>query len=237
ASVSYAQLQGASLSFAQLQGASFEGAQLHGAWLLGANLQVSLLGRAQPHGALRVEAAVDGADFSGACLWRTNWGKMDRAKVEVVRLGNTTWEPPVPWDAKAYEGLRGLMTSVPKAKMREAALKRIEALDCGNPDQTLASCDPAAAPPPEALDWQKRLAPASVDDAAYAKALASELQGLVCASDANAIHILRGVMRGGTDARLAATGREAPPLIDFILSKDCPVSAALTEGDKARLLR
>jgi hypothetical protein len=36
---------------------------------------------------------------------------------------------------------------------------------------------------------------------------------------------------------LEAAGPEAPALIDFILSKDCPVSAALTDADKAQLLR
>ena len=37
--------------------------------------------------------------------------------------------------------------------------------------------------------------------------------------------------------RLAAAGPEAPALIDFIMSKDCPVSASLTDADKARLLQ
>ncbi len=37
-------------------------------------------------------------------------------------------------------------------------------------------------------------------------------------------------------ARLGETGTEAPRLIDFILSKDCPVSALLTEDDKGKLL-
>ena len=37
--------------------------------------------------------------------------------------------------------------------------------------------------------------------------------------------------------RLAATGPEAPVLVDFITSKDCPVSASLTDADKAELLR
>jgi hypothetical protein len=97
----------------------------------------------------------------------------------------------------------------------------------------LASCDPAAAPPPEVLDWQKKLAAAGIDDAAYAKALATELRSLVCASDANAIHILRGISNWG---RLANTGHEAPALVDFIVSKDCPVSASLTANDKAGLL-
>jgi hypothetical protein len=30
---------------------------------------------------------------------------------------------------------------------------------------------------------------------------------------------------------------EAPALVDFILSKQCPVSAALTDDDKAHLLK
>jgi hypothetical protein len=126
--------------------------------------------------------------------------------------------PRVPWDGKAYAELRDLTNSIPEGERRDHALqlKRIETLDCGNPDKTLASCDPAAAPPPEALDWQKKLAAASVDEAAaYAKALATELWSLVCASDVNAIYILRGVVRGVLElGRLAKTGREAPALVD-----------------------
>ena len=36
---------------------------------------------------------------------------------------------------------------------------------------------------------------------------------------------------------LTETGREAPALVDFIISKDCPVSASLTVDDKAKLLK
>jgi hypothetical protein len=126
------------------------------------------------------------------------------------------------------------MNSIPEGKMRDEALMRIEKLDCGNPDKTLASCDPATALPPEVLDWQKKRLEANVDHAAYAKGLATELRSLVCANDADAIHILRGTMM--KSLRLAATGREAPALVDFIMSKDCPVSAALTDDDKAKLL-
>src|ERR1700730_4904728 len=109
---------------------------------------------------------------------------------------------PLLWDAKAYAELRDSMKNIPEGWMREAALRRIETLDCGNPDKTLASCDSDATPPPDVLDWQKKIDAASVDDADYAKALAAELQSLVCAisgqretmaigSDAaNAIHIL-----------------------------------------------
>ena len=99
------------------------------------------------------------------------------------------------------------MNSIPEGEMRNEALKRIERLDCGNPDKTLASCDPAAKPPPEVLDWQKKLAAASVDDADYAKALATELRSLVCANDANAIYILRGI-----DLNLDGLPRQAAKL-------------------------
>jgi hypothetical protein len=115
-----------------------------------------------------------------------------------------------------------------------------------NPDKTLASCDPAAAPPPEVLVWQKELATAGIGDATYAKALATELRNLVCASDTDVTHVLRGIIReepvtllvkeGKSSARLADPGREAPALVDFIMSKDCPVSASLTDDDRAKLL-
>jgi hypothetical protein len=141
---------------------------------------------------------------------------------------------PVPWDAKAYAELRGSMNGIPEGKRRDEALKQIETLDCGNPDKTLASCDAAAAPPPEVLDWQKELAEAGADNAAYAKALATELRSLVCASDANAIHIMRGIINSG---RTLETGREAPALVDFIMSKDCPVSASLTANNNTELLK
>lgn len=34
-----------------------------------------------------------------------------------------------------------------------------------------------------------------------------------------------------------ATGLEAPALVDFIMSKVCPVSTELTDDDKANLLK
>jgi hypothetical protein len=46
------------------------------------------------------------------------------------------------------------------------------------------------------------------------------------------IHILRGLLANG---RFKASGAEAPALADRILSRDCPVSAALTEHDRAKL--
>jgi uncharacterized protein YjbI with pentapeptide repeats len=260
ARLDWAALQGASLDSAQLQGAFLEQAKLQGAWLGDAQLQGAALNHADLRGARLWQAelqgasidsaAVNAADFSDAFLWRTKWGEIAGAKLGAVSLKDATWEPlwlgvgsdldlfsnPVPWDAKAYADLRDLMmNSVPEGKMRDAALKQIETLDCANPDTTLASCDPDAKPPPEVLDWQKELKAASVDKAAYANALATELQDLVCESDLNAIYILPGIISSGVWHDLP--GREASALIGFIMSKDCPVSASLTDDDKARLLQ
>jgi uncharacterized protein YjbI with pentapeptide repeats len=240
ASLRMAQLQGASLRMAQLQGASLERAQLQGASLEEAELQGASLRMAQLQGAGFDLAIVQAADFSYAFLWRTKWGKEGPAGLGAVAFGPVTWSPAwhhnggdFPWDAKAYAELRdGMITSVPEGEMRDAALERIERLDCANPDEALASCYLAAAPPPEVLVWQEKLKAAS-DDQAYAKALAAELRNLVCSSDASLIHILRGIL---DSHRLADTGREAPAVVDSIMSNDCPVSASLTEDDKARLL-
>ncbi len=126
------------------------------------------------------------------------------------------------------------MESIPEGSMRNEALARIERLDCENSDNTLASCDPAAKEPDEVRRQRAALEMASVkDDAAYKKALASVLRQLVCGADENVIHILRGATRND---RLAATGSEAPALVDAIMS-NCPVSAALSEADKAKLLQ
>ena len=68
---------------------------------------------------------------------------------------------------------------------------------------------------------------ASVETAPYGL---YALRGLVLRYEAS--RYLRNSSSG-----LAATGAEAPTLIDFIMSKDCPVSNSLTDEDKARLLR
>jgi uncharacterized protein YjbI with pentapeptide repeats len=233
-----AQLQGARLDEAQLQGARLDEAQLQGAALVG--------------------AVVNATDFSNAFLWRTDWGKIGPANLGAVRLNEaTTWEPikkestinnvvpgpvtyifssekQVPWNANAYAELRDLIDSIPEGETRDAAQRRIERLDCTNPDKSLASCDPAATLPPDVSVWQQKLNAASVDNATYAKELATELRNLVCATNVNAVHIWRGIIehRG-----FAETGRETPALVDFIMSKDCHVSASLTDDDKAGLLR
>jgi hypothetical protein len=66
----------------------------------------------------------------------------------------------------------------------------------------------------------------------YKKALFGELKALACSGDADARYVVRGLaMYGG----IKDTGAEAAGLVDAILNQDCPVSAVLTEQDKAAL--
>ena len=252
-----AQLQGASLNGAQLQGASLGNAQLQGASLDKAQLQGASLDHAQLQGASLVVPTLEATDLTGAYLWRTTlWGVTPSA----LRMSGETflpeWIEPVAWDAerkhvkpqrwdkKAYQALRIPIESLPPTTSRRAeALKRIEVLDCANSDPTLASCDPPWAwipplqPPPEAEAGRKMLEAARVDDGAYAAALAKTLKDLVCSGSENNVYIVRGY---GFRHRLQAAGAAASGLIDDLVnkdSKDCPVSAALTDADKAKLLR
>ena len=137
---------------------------------------------------------------------------------------------------RSTRNLRKTMDAVPAGKLHDGALAKIDRLDCANPDKALPPCGPAAPPPlPGVTDYLQEAA----SDEDYSKALAEKLKSVVCARDDDSIFVLRGVSREGVEliSRLAATDFEAPGLIDFIMSPACPVSAALTNEDKAQLLR
>ena len=156
-----------------------------------------------------------------------------------------------PWTRKTYEDLRDAFAAIPEGDRRDEALERIRVLDCTSPGSALASCDPDVPPPAAAVEWRRTLEESGVSDDAYDNALAAVLKNLVCATADDAIHVLRGLVRGGSDGsggdggdggdgssgRLESAGRQAPALVDFIMSKDCPLSRSLTNGDKAELLR
>jgi hypothetical protein len=152
----------------------------------------------------------------------------------------------VPWDETAYDQLRQVIEALPLGVERDQALIRIETVDCSDAALSCAPSFSTDLASPEA-QWRKSLEDAGATEDVYDKALSKELKSLVCSGDAEAPYVLRGLIRQpglirtlpGPDARgrLAAVGREAPALVDFILSKDCPVSASLTDADKARLLQ
>jgi hypothetical protein len=249
-----AHLQGAALDRARFQGASLSGARLQGVSLFEAELQGAKVSYAQLQGAWLQPAKLRGTDLSGAYLWRTNGLPSPASSGDVEPPADIELsEAPVwsafwsdeqggihRWDEAAYQHLREMMASLPAGDLRNQALDRIRSLNCASPDPTLASCDPPFSwipplvPPHEATDWRKSLEDAHDRDyAAYATTLAAELRSIVCSLGDNATYVLRGLMR----ERLGVTGPEAPALVDFILSKDCPVSASLTDADKANLLR
>ncbi|MGI8567962.1 MAG: hypothetical protein ACR2KT_02190 [Methylocella sp.] len=110
-----------------------------------------------------------------------------------------------------------------RQRLREAALKRIEKL---NPDIF----------GPEASQTQA-LEKGRADKAAYQKALADQLKSLVCRPrDEIAAYIVRELMTvRNRMSRVAEAGPFAPGLVKSILAPSCPVSAALTDADKATL--
>jgi len=64
------------------------------------------------------------------------------------------------------------------------------------------------------------------------------LKSLVCSGGDNALHVLHGLSHEDASgrSRLSAAGSEAP-LVKFIMGKECPASASLTDADRAALLR
>ncbi|HEX3497459.1 MAG TPA: hypothetical protein VHT02_09885 [Methylocella sp.] len=67
--------------------------------------------------------------------------------------------------------------------------------------------------------------------------MADQLNGLVCSGDDSASYIVRGLTRADSfgNRHVDDAGPFAAGLIESILAPDCPVSAALTEQDKADL--
>ncbi len=257
ASLDDAHLQGASLNLAQLQGASLEHAHLQGASLEEAELRGASLDWAQLQGASLVGAQLQGASLEDTFLWRSDWGELEPDSVAQVSVQKSDWTPvwkesaglnSHPWNDKSYGDLRKTLENIPQRRMREAALKRVERLDCRQTGETLASCDLSAKPPAAVEAWRRTLEGGGAPDLeTYQRALAEIFSDLLCGGDAKAIHLLHGLAKNPENvtsgifekkSRLAAAGSEAPKLIEKILEDEahCPVSAALTAKDRAMLL-
>jgi Pentapeptide repeats (8 copies) len=256
ASLSLAQLQGANLYYAQLRATSLVGANLQGAVLNFASLQAASLDLAQFQGASLLGAQLQGAplqftnlaatDLSNAFLWRTNLTR--GPPVSSVKLPDAlnTWLPywedragVHKWTDETYRNLQRMIESLPPPGPRSRlAAVRIQRLDCSTTDAALASCDPSLTPPPGDVTWRNVLEGARVDDLTYGEKLATVLKALVCSNDQNAIYVLRMFLRTVQDAglsRIVAAGREAPAVVDFIMSPSCPLSGSLTDDDRAKL--
>jgi uncharacterized protein YjbI with pentapeptide repeats len=266
ADLSQAELQGAFLLGAQLQGADLDGAKLQGAVLDYAQLQGGALSRSQLQGASFVGAQLQGAlfegaalkatDFSRAILWRTDGPLQNPSDVASVKLSDKPdrWAPLSreidrrpweydetklqPWTNVTYKRLRTLLESLAEGNLRDDALLRITRLDCRSSDATLAPC--ASSNATVVLNtWQQSLNATSVNSVEYQKQLADALKTFFCFDYVDATHVFHGleISFPSSASRLGATGSDEPALIDFILSKDCFTSAALTDADRAQLLR
>jgi uncharacterized protein YjbI with pentapeptide repeats len=243
-----AQLQGASLTDAYLQGANLSSARLQGASLDQAHLQGALFNNAQLQGASFSEATLKATDLSGAYLWRSNQARIPAVLSAIPMVDDDkNWQPrwqnlenqDQAWDDKdkAYEELRTSLQSLPSGPLRDAALERIVVLDCSSPDKTLQSCDPTSAPPTEAAKWRNAVVTNMVGVRPYRAALAESLSALFCPGDENEALVVRTVAKF---RRLQQAGPAARDLITKLLNKnsgDCPVSASLTDADRATLLR
>ena len=139
AGLSFAQLQGATLSEVGLQGADLRYAQLQGDDLNFTRLQGADLENAGLQGADLRYAELQGADLNGALVWR--------AKVPDKNAAKDVWGTPnagaksngleceypreaCDWSAASFAALRTLIIKeVPAGSDRDAALKRIAALE------------------------------------------------------------------------------------------------------------
>lgn len=238
ASLCFAKLQGASLVYANLQGAPLYGAQLQGASLNGAQLQGVSLGlahlegaslrdtqlqgvsleNAQLQGADFQESALAGTNMSNTALWRTNF--KDAKMANVFEDGRT--ETAI--SKNEFAELKAAMKDVPGGPLREEAIERIEKL---NPDVSGSE-----------VTQNRAATDGGVDGGAYQKALAFQLESLVCSWDESSSYVVRGLATTCSEeelSRIAETGPYAPDLIDSILAPACPVSATLADEDKAQL--
>ncbi len=219
------------MSAADLQGALLDGAQLQGAILIGAELQGALLTNANILGASLDEAALQGAsldsaDLRGASLANAN---LQGASLSDAQLQGASL-PQAQLQGASLDGAYLQGASLRGAYLQGASLRAELQGASFNGAQLQGAWLPPGVDIPDILGT---LFPKiSVDKATYAKALAGSLGGLVCDGDSNAIFILRGLLR---NYRIKATGAEAAKLAERIQGKDCPVSAVLTEDDRAKL--
>jgi uncharacterized protein YjbI with pentapeptide repeats len=273
ASLEGAQLQGAALVEAQLQGAYLSGANLQGVSLAGAQLQGASFFRAQLQGASLERAQLAGAALTDAFVWRA---RFSLESIEAIAHQVIVWDSaylpfndPEPWTEASYLALKKLIEKVPTRQFgleemiaqlsepqftvpqtfagRDAALKRIAILDPNKSFEFDA----------EVPKWKKKLEAKAVGPEEFEEAfsrelngLARELKALACSGDANAVYVVRGMLKThrdlpniflnkklgpGPPGLIENLGTQAPGLVEAILKPDCPVSAALTEADKAAL--
>jgi len=162
--------------------------------------------------------------MGGAAVWRANFND---ASLTAVFVDDGTKESALTTDeVKALEDM--ITKEVPKVEDSLKALERIKKLS-----------PPISGNEASALGILKKGRAENLN--AYQKALADQIKSLACSSqDKDALYIVRGLTgREWIYSIIKDTGAEAPGLVEAIVSpkvvQECPVSAALTEADKAAL--
>ncbi|WOJ91256.1 pentapeptide repeat-containing protein [Methylocapsa polymorpha] len=226
ASFYQAKLQGARFYQSELQGARLEDAELQCASLGGAKLQGASLAGAVLLGAYAEEVKLQGASLNGANLQAAvlskaelqdaslHGAKLQGASLQGAELQGAEFDnEPLAISADAVPDLRAMV----KAKMTD--------------DHLLGFAQCA-----ESLSLIPDAAPIIEGKSVQGNTLANDLKTLVCSGDENAAYIVRGLIK---NERIGATGGQARWLVDAILNpktmKDCPVSSALTDEDRAAL--
>jgi hypothetical protein len=150
--------------------------------------------------------------MSGAAVWPGNFAGASLTAVFEYYLKETTRSND---EIAAVQAI--IIKEVPEGK-REDALKRISDEDpWGEYDEA---------------SGRAILEKGSVDETTYKKSLVARLKNLAYSGDESVPYIVRGLVANG---RIKDTGALAPVLVEAILKPDCPVSAALTDADKAAL--
>jgi uncharacterized protein YjbI with pentapeptide repeats len=255
------QLQGAWLANSEFWGASLEGARLSGALLVGTfaatDMTKAVMWRA--HGEPEVTQVL-----ASELAWSPQFidessdlGTWSQDKYQALRQNMMRSIPPGEEQAGALKRIESLDCAKDKLYLTEQVSADLAPCDAeAKPPASAtelrrtfeaASVDPAT----YSVHLAKTLGDAVCKGEVIAESIAASsrlmselekgkvsrftaagLNRLWTHPDIGSIHVLRGLLANG---RLKASGAQASALAARILSKDCPVSAALSEDDKTQL--
>jgi uncharacterized protein YjbI with pentapeptide repeats len=238
-----ADLRGVKFSKAHLEAASFPAAHLEGALFDGAYLQGASLSGAKLLGASLKNSYLTATDLGTASMWRADFDGAELkslyvtpealrwATVESDWDGSDLTQSATPWMEKDYLDLKkNIEHNVEDELTRTRALKQIERLRCENNDNQLAPCNSEAVP----STFPDRIKKAAVDERSYSAALTDSLVDTICSAGSGAVYILRSILRP-LNPSISVSRINAQKFDERLGKKDCPVSAHLTEDDKADL--
>jgi uncharacterized protein YjbI with pentapeptide repeats len=244
ASLLRADLRGASLEMADLRGSSFENARLEGVEFSRSSQWRNKFSRLE-QGKFRLMEAESTSPSPGVDAPGKHWTELEYESLR-SQLENSI--PKGELKDKALERIKILDCRNPDKSLAPCdptSIPREPAQIRGKGDDDKASLDDASYE--KVLVEQLRAVICSIGPDAILILEGILTSDVISENDLANLNRSMGADSGEGNAlarlaanarvsRLTATGREAPVFIDFIMSKGCPVSAALSENDKAKLL-